>query len=83
MDELDASSEPERFFVSTEEALSEYPAYEMIGDEESARLIFNGVNLRLKDMPDGKVFRFYVFGKLCGLGKKDSDGRFHWVVRLK
>lgn len=82
LDELDASSEPERFFVSTEEALSEYPAYEMIGDEESARLIFNGVNLRLKDMPDGKVFRFYVFGELAGLAEKDSDGRFHWVVRL-
>ena len=82
LDELDASSEPERFFVSTEEALSEYPAYEMIGDEESARLIFNGVNLRLKDMPDGKVFRFYVFGELAGLAEKDSNGRFHWVVRL-
>lgn len=83
LEELKSSSEPDRFFVSAEEALSEYPAYEMIGDEESARLIFSGVGLRLKDMPDGGIFRFYVFGELAGLGEKDADGRFRWVVRLK
>lgn len=81
-EELRNCSEPEKYFFPPERALEEYPAYEMAGDAETARLIFNGVNLALSGMPEG-IFRFYVEGELAGLGKKDDLGRFKWAVRLK
>ncbi len=67
--------------VPMEKALENFPRYDMAGDGETERLILNGVNLRLKNMPDG-IFRFYISGKLCGLGEKDEDMRFTWRVRL-
>ena len=81
LDTLRAADDIGKYLIPIESALSYLPVYELNGNPEGARLILNGVPLRLSGMPDS-LFRLNIDGNLFGLGRKDMDGRFQWAVRL-
>lgn len=68
-------------FVDMDDVLSGLPEYSLNDNREGARLILNGVPLKLAGLPDG-LFRFKIDGKLQGVAEKDADGAFKWAVRL-
>ena len=81
LDEIAAVNDVTDMFIPMEAVLSFLPTYNLTDNAEGARLILNGVPLQLTGMPEG-VFQMNIDGKLCGLGVKNEEGRFNWVVRL-
>lgn len=80
-EELSAAENIEDLFVPIEKTLDFLPEFELSGNPEAARLILNGVPLKLTGMPDGN-FVIRIDGKLSGIGFKNEEARFQWAVRL-
>lgn len=65
--------------ISMETVLSAYPRLDITG--ETARLVLNGVPLKIANMPTGD-FTIYANGILSGIGSKNADGEIHIHTRL-
>ncbi len=57
--------------IPMDDVLSDFPKLKICG--ETARLVLNGVPLRVSGAPDG-YFTVYANGELAGIGTKDADG---------
>lgn len=65
--------------ISMETVLSSYPRLDITG--ETARLVLNGVPLKIANMPTGD-FTIYANGILSGIGSKNINGEIHIRTRL-
>lgn len=65
--------------IPMETVLSAYPRLDIYG--ETARLVLNGVPLKIKNMPTGD-FTVYADGILSGIGSKNDNGEIHIHTRL-